>query len=230
MGNRKCFREKQPTIGGQMSVTDYRVQYQISEPVRNPDNGYYYQRVRMITDDGRTLSEFTKRSSEPDSTNGMFDPEGGWDLFYKTIAYGWDVISIIGSFESLPALIKSFMDLIKDINWGVGPELPERFRTGFQSWPGTAEPWDPSTENSDPNPQWAPGPFERFVFPPALHAPFSDKHPSTPNPRDPLVLDLTGAGIQLTSVTGSPAHFDFTGSGFAAETGWITSTEGLLVL
>jgi hypothetical protein len=51
-----------------------------------------------------------------------------------------------------------------------------------------------------------------------------------PNPHDPLVLDLTGAGIQLTSVTGSPAHFDFTGSGFAMQTGWITPTEGMLVL
>jgi hypothetical protein len=64
----------------------------------------------------------------------------------------------------------------------------------------------------------------------SLLAPFSRQHLSPPNPRDPLVLDLTGAGIQLTSVTGSPAHFDFAGSGFAAQTGWITSTEGLLVL
>jgi hypothetical protein len=30
-------------------------------------------------------------------------------------------------------------------------------------------------------------------------SPFSLEHPALPNPRDPLVLDLTGTGIQLTS-------------------------------
>lgn len=61
-------------------------------------------------------------------------------------------------------------------------------------------------------------------------APFTAEHPSPPDPRDPLVLDLSGAGIQLSSVTQSSAHFDFTGSGFATKTGWITPGEGLLVL
>src|SRR5205823_5810834 len=31
-----------------------------------------------------------------------------------------------------------------------------------------------------------------------------------------------------TSVVGSSAHFDFTGSGFATQTGWVTPSEGLL--
>jgi hypothetical protein len=44
------------------------------------------------------------------------------------------------------------------------------------------------------------------------------------------VLDLAGAGIKLSSVTQSSAHFDFTGSGSATKTGWITQGEGLLVL
>jgi hypothetical protein len=61
-------------------------------------------------------------------------------------------------------------------------------------------------------------------------APFAEDHPSPPNPEDPLVLDLTGGGIQLTSVNGSSAHFDFTGSGFVAQTGWVTPSEGLLVV
>ncbi|CAK0772189.1 hypothetical protein WCLP8_4830002 [uncultured Gammaproteobacteria bacterium] len=50
------------------------------------------------------------------------------------------------------------------------------------------------------------------------------------SPHDPLVLDLTGAGIDLSALTGSPAYFDFTGSGFARETGWVKPGEGLLVL
>jgi Ca2+-binding RTX toxin-like protein len=52
---------------------------------------------------------------------------------------------------------------------------------------------------------------------------------SLPRLHDPLVLDLTGAGLQLTPLKGSPAHFDFTGSGFASQTGWIGSGQGLLI-
>ncbi|MGZ2488363.1 Ca2+-binding RTX toxin-like protein [Rhizobium pisi] len=61
-------------------------------------------------------------------------------------------------------------------------------------------------------------------------APFGVRHPSLPNPRDPLVLDLSGSGIDLTALTNSSAYFDFTGSGFATQTGWISRNEGLLVL
>ncbi len=34
----------------------------------------------------------------------------------------------------------------------------------------------------------------------------------------------------ISSLSGSSAHFDFTGSGFAVHTGWITEGEGLLIL
>jgi Ca2+-binding RTX toxin-like protein len=51
-----------------------------------------------------------------------------------------------------------------------------------------------------------------------------------PNFNDPLVLDLSGSGIALTSLSGSSAYFDFTKSGYAQNTGWITSGEGLLVI
>ncbi|WP_291863195.1 calcium-binding protein [Bradyrhizobium sp.] len=51
-----------------------------------------------------------------------------------------------------------------------------------------------------------------------------------PTPGDPLVLDLTGAGIDLSGLAGSTAYFDFTGSGFARHTGWIQPGDGLLVL
>lgn len=54
--------------------------------------------------------------------------------------------------------------------------------------------------------------------------------PSLPGLGDPLVLDLSGAGIDLSTVQSSVAHFDFTGSGFAVRTGWISAGDGLLVL
>src|ERR1700733_8951653 len=53
---------------------------------------------------------------------------------------------------------------------------------------------------------------------------------SLPSFHDPLVLDLQGTGLQLTSVTNSPVYFDFNNSGTATQTGWITPGEGLLLL
>jgi hypothetical protein len=44
------------------------------------------------------------------------------------------------------------------------------------------------------------------------------------------VLDLQGTGLNLTAATNSPVYFDFTGSGTATQTGWITPGEGLLLL
>ncbi|MDX8500902.1 hypothetical protein RFM99_21130, partial [Mesorhizobium sp. VK4C] len=51
-----------------------------------------------------------------------------------------------------------------------------------------------------------------------------------PPPRDPLVIDLDGDGIELTSLAASAAYFDLDGDGFAERTGWVGSDDGLLVL
>jgi len=48
-------------------------------------------------------------------------------------------------------------------------------------------------------------------------------------PRDPLVLDLDGDGIELVALAASQAHFDFGGDGFAERTGWVAADDGLLV-
>ncbi|CAK0760405.1 serralysin [uncultured Gammaproteobacteria bacterium] len=97
--------------------------------------------------------------------------------------------------------------------------------------PPAPAPDDPSAPA--PSPWWPDLPFvppepsppeEPRIPPPGL--------PGTPQPTnyDPLVLDLSGAGISLSSFAGSAAYFDFTGSGFARETGWVKPGEGLLVL
>ncbi|MFG5379674.1 calcium-binding protein [Yoonia sp. R2-816] len=49
-------------------------------------------------------------------------------------------------------------------------------------------------------------------------------------PRDPLVLDLDGDGVELTSLETSNAYFDLDGDGFAENTGWVGPDDGLLVL
>lgn len=51
-----------------------------------------------------------------------------------------------------------------------------------------------------------------------------------PRPVDPLVLDLSGNGISLTSLPHSNAFFDYRGDGIRSNTGWVSAEEGLLVL
>jgi hypothetical protein len=47
---------------------------------------------------------------------------------------------------------------------------------------------------------------------------------------DPLVLDLTGRGLDTTSLDGSSVHFDLNNDFFSERTGWIGSGAGLLAL
>ena len=46
----------------------------------------------------------------------------------------------------------------------------------------------------------------------------------------PLVLDLDGDGVELTSLSTSQAAFDLDADGFAEHTGWVKADDGLLVL
>ena len=46
----------------------------------------------------------------------------------------------------------------------------------------------------------------------------------------PLVLDLDGDGIELTSLVQSKAYFDLDANGFAQRTGWVTGGDGLLAI
>ncbi|USG59738.1 M10 family metallopeptidase C-terminal domain-containing protein [Sneathiella marina] len=46
----------------------------------------------------------------------------------------------------------------------------------------------------------------------------------------PLVLDLDGDGVELSSVEGSTAFFDLDRDGFAEQTGWVSADDGLLAL
>ena len=46
---------------------------------------------------------------------------------------------------------------------------------------------------------------------------------------DPLIMDLDGDGIELTSLETSKVYFDIDGDGFREKTGWVKSDDGLLV-
>lgn len=59
-----------------------------------------------------------------------------------------------------------------------------------------------------------------------------DEYTSASNaqpPRDPLVIDLGGLGIELTTLE-EGVHFDLDKNGFAEKTAWIGKEEGFLVL
>ena len=48
--------------------------------------------------------------------------------------------------------------------------------------------------------------------------------------RDPLVLDLDGDGVEVTSLNGSSVQFDYDQDGFAERTGWVSADDGILVI
>lgn len=93
---------------------------------------------------------------------------------------------------------------------GPGPGSPGPGSPGPGSpGPGTPGPGGPGPGGPGPGIGWPPKP--------------------PPIPRDPVVLDLDGDGLELVSVANSQAHFDFHGDGFAEATGWLKSDDGFLV-
>lgn len=54
-------------------------------------------------------------------------------------------------------------------------------------------------------------------------------NPGDPSPVDPLVLDLDGDGIELTSFVRGTVRFDVDNDGYAEQTGWVTKDDGILV-
>ena len=61
--------------------------------------------------------------------------------------------------------------------------------------------------------------FDDFRFP----------DPGSWFPRDPLVIDLDGNGVDLTSLQSSTAYFDFGADGTREKTGWFGKNDGVLV-
>ena len=47
---------------------------------------------------------------------------------------------------------------------------------------------------------------------------------------DPIVIDLTGNGLNITPLSQSSTYFDFNGNGFSVNTAWIGSGAGFLVI
>lgn len=225
---------------------------QISQPVLNVNDGYFYNEVRILQPDGQggyiIVTDEMNRSPiqfvDYPLPTPWIDNIETWKQFELRqttidLAKGDDpaaAADIVDYYLGLSNIYKAMRESGDPFS-GTAFDLP------YYQWPGTKTPWDPAhlqprgalaspaTPGSFPNPlpmNQRPDDLPPFNAPHA--APFGLSHPSPPDPRDPLVLDLAGVGIKLSSVAQSSAYFDFTGSGSAAKAGWITQGEGLLVL
>src|SRR5882757_7874506 len=117
------------------------IQYQVSQPIRNEADGYFYQRTREITRDGTVENEFVFRSTAPNDASGLVDPERGMNLVYGYEVMAWDALSAVyrtatvGSTPASPfqldvALTKLYRDAVE------GVQYPNGLTVGFQSWSG----------------------------------------------------------------------------------------------
>jgi hypothetical protein len=228
---------------------------QVSEPVFNPITGYWYDEVRVLQPDGS--GGFIIVSDEVNVSPVQFS-QYPLPMPWTDNIIPWEqfmTLKLVGDLLADPTGEAGAKDEVQF--WMTWDAINNALRDGgdpfsgtlwdvpYYSWPGSDAPWPPYVPQL-PNSQATPGTIAGFPnpvppgqrpataqFPPPgvpYGAPFALKHPSPADPRDPLVLDLAGAGIKLSSVTQSSAYFDFTGSGFAAKTGWITQGEGFLVL
>jgi Ca2+-binding RTX toxin-like protein len=89
---------------------------------------------------------------------------------------------------------------------------------------GASEQSSPSGNSSSPDSDMMAG------DPPNVRiAPFAPSHPYALQSEHALVLDLNGSGLDLTAIDTTAAYVDYQGTGFAAHTGWVLSTEGVLI-
>jgi hypothetical protein len=117
-------------------MTDIRgIHYEISLPVLNRDDGYYYQRVRQVDNQGNLVGTGDQLIRLPNrgSSDGQYEPS--LDLL-KLGKAGGDVGAIgYGILKRNPgAAARGVFGFVKDINDG--------FLEDYKSWPGTDKPWE----------------------------------------------------------------------------------------
>ena len=218
---------------------------QVSQPVFNPGDGYWYNRVRFIESDG--AGGYTVVTDEMHRAQQQFDrtllPQPWTDSIgsWSAVQLAKTVVDL--AIGNLPGALGDIFDYFKmqyDINRAFGeggdPFSGTIFDVPYSQWSGTDQPWNPSTVQlpGQPAAPASDGPFPNPERPSAVApddpaAPFEPNHPNPLHLSDPLVLDLNGNGIELTDVRSSNAHFDYGGTGFAVHTGWFAPTEGILI-
>jgi len=100
-------------------------------------------------------------------------------------------------------------------------------QSGISAWPAPDVP--PPPWPGDPVPVTAPANFPTTTGPtelPAINVGPNDPPPDDPGP--PIVLDLTGNGVNITQLTSSNKFFDMTGDGLQNQTAWAGVGNGVL--
>ena len=131
---------------------------------------------------------------------------------------------------------RDVLEFLRDLAISLGVGTAEVLRRLLQPDPGFATtPTDNLENNQDnqdnvnsgenPGIQIAPPPYTEEV-----EDGFEEAEDQVrPRYYDPLVMDLDGDGIELTSLENSKVYFDIDGDGFREKTGWVKSDDGLLV-
>lgn len=183
------------------SSGDVYLEFYYGTPTANVTAGYATDLESLLT--GISASGDFGGESLLFSLGGNADSAGG-GVSFGTPGAGVTVGFQVFKFAALPGN-------------PVPPPLPGTF---FDWWPGP--PWVPlPSPNPDPG-----GP------PLGAGAPGQARHDMSDSSGQisPLVLDLSGNGLNLTALSSDSPYFDLTGDGFARKTGWIGSGTGLLAL
>src|SRR5581483_11024058 len=96
------------------------IHYEISKPVLNPTDGYYYQRIRQVDDQGNLVGIGDQRImlANPNSTDGHYVRDLDWAKIGKL---GGDVGQAgVGVFKRDPRMIaKGTTSFARDVQDGI---------------------------------------------------------------------------------------------------------------
>ena len=133
-------------------MTDIRgIHYEYSPPVRNRDDGHYYQRVRHVDENGKLvgIGDQVRRSVSPDSTDGLairpLDPGKVGRVAGDVGQMAWEAVR-----RNPGTVAGGAIRFGRDVASGI-PQV-------YSSWPGTDKPWElpdvvePPSEDAGPIP------------------------------------------------------------------------------
>lgn len=109
-------------------------------------------------------------------------------------------------------------------------ELNRQIDRNPDGGPGSCDPegdGDPDGDG-DPNESGPPPPGDTPAGPGGGRPKGNGGGGSSPAVFDPLVLDLDGDGVELSSIAAKDVYFDLDADGFAEKTGWVQPDDGLL--
>src|SRR5947209_2858277 len=96
------------------------IHYEISKPVRNEYDGYYYQRIRQVDEDGNLVGEGDqwRRLPNPNSEDGRTETDLDWSKIGKLGVdagqIGWGVLK-----RDPRTITKGAYSFAKDVQGGV---------------------------------------------------------------------------------------------------------------